>query len=356
MSIVLLPIVVYLCRYQDNDSAGKFSRFIESYKKYPAGCEHFLIIIRKGFEHHESEWSKWCIQLEEISYELRSYPDERYCFGYQRLIIEDHPDQYILFCTASTEILVDNWLALFMRHARNNRILGHCGSFQSMYSDSVKRRNKLRLRIGKPKCFPSSVLSAHNNLLKNYCLTRCPYPHNWTLFSSIKHMLKDLLRFLFCIKGKWDMFCNSTNFYPFPNPVLRTSAFMIPPRILESIYYWPDVMSLSSKNQEFLFESGKYSLSIQALIAGYELLVVGADGKAYSMTEWQNSKTYRSFNQENLVIADHHTRCYEVASITGKRIFEEDVYGKGDVDITSFLEQIAHLDLSEVSDFFNRSF
>ncbi|MDR2410737.1 MAG: hypothetical protein LBE13_21865 [Bacteroidales bacterium] len=93
---------------------------------------------------------------------------------------------------------------------------------------------------------------------------------------------------------------------------------MVPPRLLESIYYWPDAASILSKADEFLFESGKYSLSIQALIRCYELLVVGADGKAYSMEKWRNAKTYRSYNQENLVIADHHHRCYEAASAVMK--------------------------------------
>jgi hypothetical protein len=350
METILKPIVVYVCRCQDRYSFEKFSRFVESYKKHPSGIEHHLIIIRKGFDEYEYEWAKWVLLLEGISFELRTYPDEHYVFGYHRLVMEDHPDQYILFCVASCEILVDNWLALFMRHARNNRILSHGGSFESMYSDVSNRiKYKWNHIRGKKICFSSTS--------KDYCLTRCPYYRNeTTFFSSIKCSLKELLRFLFGVRGKWEIFCSSNNFYPFPNPSLRTSALMVPPQLLKSIYYWPDVMSLSNKNQEFLFESGKYSLSIQALIAGYELLVVGADGKAYPMSEWRDSKTYRSFNQENLVIADHHTRCYEVASLTGKRTFEETVYGKGNVDLAPFFEQITHSDVSKISDFFNREY
>jgi hypothetical protein len=348
MNVILKPLVVYVSRYQDRYSFEKFSRFVESYKKHPSGVEHHLIIIRKGFEEYEYEWAKWIIQLEGISYEIRSYPDEHYVFGYLRLVMEDFPDQYILFCMATTEILIDNWLYLFMTHAQSNRILGCSGSYESFNSNfSDKNVRKLN-----NKMCPRFSVSVRHSI---FCSKQCPYRSNVSIFSfsSIKGEMKCKLYRLLGKKGRWEKFCIH-NFYPFPNPALCTTGFMVPPRLLESIYYWPNVASILSKNDEFLFESGKYSLTVQALHMGYEVLVVGADSKTYSLAEWRKAKTFRSYNQENLIIANHHHRCYTAASDKMKRLFEKKTYGTGDVDLTSFWEQIQHINISEIPLFFNQ--
>ncbi|MDR2408909.1 MAG: hypothetical protein LBE13_12470 [Bacteroidales bacterium] len=347
MNIIQFPIVVYLCRYQDKDSAGKFSRFVESYKKHPAGCDHLLIIIRKGFEKHESEWDKWTIPLYGISFKVRTYPDEHYTFGYLRLVMEDYPDQYILFCMATCEILVDNWLNLFMQHAQSNRILGCCGSYES--ANSNNSFDKKMRKLNQIRCSRFSALVKHNV----FCLKMCPYLTNTSFLLRIKYKIKRNLYWLLQKKLNWEKFCLS-NFYPFPNPALRTATFMVPPQLLKTIYYWPDIVSITSKNVEFLFESGKYSLSIQALIAGYELFVIGADGKAYPIEEWRNSKTFRSHQQENLIIADHHNRCYDAASDKVKKRLEEKSYGQGNVDLTSFWERIRCVDITEIPHFFKQ--
>jgi hypothetical protein len=169
-----LPIVVYVSRFQDKDSAGRFSRFVESYKKHPAGCEHELMIIKKGFQEHEHIWDEWIKQLGGISIKIYEYPDAHYVFGYLRIIMEEYPDRYILSFMSSTTILVDNWLDLFMRHAEPKRILGHGGGFVSLAGPSFLSRYKLTALY----------------------------------FRLLSH---------------WDVhYKNLDNFFPFPNPAVRT--------------------------------------------------------------------------------------------------------------------------------------
>jgi|GEM_PF-3454682 len=273
------PIVVYVCRRQDKDSAGKFTRFFDSYKQHPAGHEHDLIIIKKGFRDHENDWKQWTAQISGIPFELREYPDKNYVFGYVRNLMEEFPDRYILVLNATSEILVDHWLDFYMRHAAPKRLLGACGNYFS-WND-----------------FPEFTLT---KLFRSSRRSRKRLLSNLTIgLSSIPEAFYD-------------------GFHPYPNPNLRTTGFMIPPRFLESIAYWPKAGSIRSKNDEHLFEAGIYGLSMQTLLHGYELLVVGADGRCYPINEWCHSHCFFSSNQENLVIGDHITKKYAKMSTRQK--------------------------------------
>jgi hypothetical protein len=320
-----LAIVVYVIRKQDENSAMRFSRFVTSYKKHPAGFEHKLIIIRKGFQDCEDEWQQWITQLEGIPFELRSYPDRHYFFGYIRLVMEDYPDQYILSCASTTEILVDNWLYLFMKHAKLNRILSHCGCFQSLAGSEMSHSNKDRWeniisKIGRFVSFDYSIKQVLFNRRN---------------VNKLKSYASDL-------------------YYPFPNPYLRTSVFMVPPRLLSAIY-WPTVDSIQTKYDDYLFESSKYGLSAQALYRDYNLLVVGRDGEAYNIPEWKDSGTFRSKDQYNLVIGDHHTSDFYFASSSQKKMFEDLTYGKGNIDLDSFLSQIKRSTLENAPEFYRKA-
>lgn len=94
---------------------------------------------------------------------------------------------------------------------------------------------------------------------------------------------------------------------PFPNPHLRSNAFMLARGGIK-MFDWPRV---TNRHDAWLLECGPNSLTRQAqnLSYGY-VAVVGANGKGYMSDEWRDSKTYRSGAQENLLIADNRTRDY----------------------------------------------
>jgi len=305
-----LPIVVYVSRFQDEDSAGKFARFVDSCKKHPAGHEHDLFIIKKGFQEHEDVWDTWIRQLDGIPFQIRAYPDRHFVFGYVRNLMEEFPDRYILICNATCEIRVDQWLDLFMCHANPNRILGAMGSYRSMI-------------------FPPPLT------LRNFIRSSGKTRHAWWL----------------SLWGNRRTFW-SENFYPYPNPHLRTAVFMVPPRLLERWFYWPRSESILSKNDEFLFESGKFSMTVQALLAGLEPLVVGVDGKAYPIVEWPHAETFQSGEQKNLVISDHQARTYDAYSFERKKRTAKGIW-KSEIDqLDRFFEQVMSSDTSQIETFF----
>jgi hypothetical protein len=93
---------------------------------------------------------------------------------------------------------------------------------------------------------------------------------------------------------------------PFPNPHLRTNGFMLRRDDLLALR-WPTGRSKSAAHQ---LESGKAGITRQIAARGGRALVVGRDGRGYETGAWASSRTFRSGDQENLLIADNRTRQY----------------------------------------------
>ena len=322
------PIVVYVSRYQDEDSAGKFARFVDSYKKHPAGYEHELFNIKKGYQEHEDVWDAWVRQLDGIPFQIRAYPDRHFVFGYVRNLMEEFPDRYILVCNATSEIRVDQWLDLYMRHANPNRILGTMGSYGSVCHGQTSR-------------IIATTPFTLKNLIRSSSATRRQWWRQFLQFLGYDFPSQSQETI---ITGKY--------FYPPPNPHLRTTGLMLPPRLLERIFYWPRSEDIYTKNDEYYFEHGKFGLTVQALLTGMEPLVVGANGQAYTIREWSQSGTFMSDEQNNLIINDWCSRLYENFSLKEKKNYFKAVYGYQDEKIANFFDQIRSSDTSQIASVF----
>jgi hypothetical protein len=96
---------------------------------------------------------------------------------------------------------------------------------------------------------------------------------------------------------------------PFPNPHLRTNAFMLE-RALMLELRWPRV---TTKRATWALESGTGGVTRQIEARGLAALVVGRDGQGYPRERWRESRTFRSDEQQNLLVADNRTRQYAEA-------------------------------------------
>jgi hypothetical protein len=90
-------------------------------------------------------------------------------------------------------------------------------------------------------------------------------------------------------------------FPPFPNPHIRTNAFLIRRDLMLDI----EVGDLSNKADVLRFESGRRSLTRQIRRRDLDVLVVGQDGVAYRPDAWPQSHTFRSGDQANLMVSDN---------------------------------------------------
>ena len=113
--------------------------------------------------------------------------------------------------------------------------------------------------------------------------------------------------------------------YPrFPNPHIRTTAFMIGrPELLRM-----GLEQARDKRSAYLLESGRMSITRQVQRRGLRAVVTGRDGRAYEVADWPSSRTYRSGGQDNLLVADNRTRDWEQASPRLRHRLSRDAWGE----------------------------
>src|SRR5207247_122146 len=112
---------------------------------------------------------------------------------------------------------------------------------------------------------------------------------------------------------------------------VRTNAFIISRAL--ALECWPRF--IPTKRTAYLFEAGKRSLTSRVMRLGLNVLVVGRDGRGYAKEDWATSRTYRSGQQENLLVADTQTDRYKESSLQKKRYLAHAAWGKSAPNLTS---------------------
>jgi hypothetical protein len=110
----------------------------------------------------------------------------------------------------------------------------------------------------------------------------------------------------------------------FPNPHIRSTAFMIPRRAILEI----GLDRVRDKHDAYLLESGPASITRRVQEAGRRVVVVGRDARAYDVPDWPRSRTYRAGEQDNLLVADNRTDDWHRASPRLRRRLTLDAWGK----------------------------
>lgn len=117
-------------------------------------------------------------------------------------------------------------------------------------------------------------------------------------------------------------------FKKFPNPHIRTTGFMIKKSLI--CYIFKDLI-IEDKIDAYRFESGKFSLTNQVLNKGLDVLVVGKNGRGYSIKNWIYSNTFRQGNQDNLLLSDNQTENYKKMKWGEKQIFHKLTWGNNEI-------------------------
>jgi hypothetical protein len=257
-----------------------FRRFLSSYREYPGGLDHGLVILYNGFSadalgehralldgipHRE-------LRLPFMARDLRAYV----------WAAERCSARHLCFINSYSTLLAGGWLRALNGYLVRPGVgaAGATGSWESFYSNYLRRLKEL----GRP----SSPLAWARHV----------------------NRLRKLRRY-------------RANFDPAPNPHLRSNAFMIE----RSRWLSLERSSLKTKWQTWLFESGKRSMTAQLSESGLKVYVVGRDGEAYAQDRWPLSGTFRLGNQENLLVADNRTRQYDEADEDGRRYMREIAWG-----------------------------
>jgi hypothetical protein len=239
-----------------------FDRFVTSCEDHPSGTEHDWLLVFKGFPGNEVP-SSYLERAAPLRPSVLTIADEGFDIGAYYAAARANLYEAFCFLNSFSIVLCDGWLGILRHHdALDVGLVGTTGSWESLYTDLV-----LDLPGG-PVSRLRGAVRARRELLHR----RMAYP-------------------------------------PFPNPHLRSNAFLVRREVLLRMVVPP----LATKEEAMYFESGRRSLTRQVLALGLKVLVAGADGSAYPPDAWRTSGTFRSGEQSNLLVADNRTRQYELA-------------------------------------------
>ena len=253
-----------------------FRKFVHSYITHPAGIDHDLIVLFKGFS-SEEETIEYKLLLKDVKFSSLFIKDTCFDIGTYRNAASTLNYDWFCFLNSSSVILDKDWLMKMYKYASlgNVGLVGATGSYESTYHSYAIWLNLCEDRATCWRRFLSCDGPFYRKLIR--------------AFNPIRHKL---------LYYYW--------YGPFPNYSIRTNAFMISKRVLNRIKWGRS----NSKSDNLRFESGRKSLSKQIVNMNYELLVVGRNGRAYKRDAFHESNCFRQGDQENLLIADNRTDDY----------------------------------------------
>jgi hypothetical protein len=275
--------VVHLVR--ECNGLKPFKLFLDSYLKYPAGVEHELLILYKGFK-NEKNITLYELLLNKVPHNILFVNDFGFDIQPYFTAVKKYKYKYFIFINSFSQILDADWLLKFYKHASQIDVglVGATGSYQSIYTDFFK-----------------------HDWVSNKWLS----PKSWAYNLYLQYHK---------IKMSW--YINS--FSPFPNYHIRTNAFMITRELMCKIKY----RTVITKLHAWMFESSKLSLTNQVMAFKLKVLVVGRDGIGYDCREWIDSNTFWQRDQGNLLIMDNQTLKYNSGDQDTKKTLSMYAWGQ----------------------------
>jgi hypothetical protein len=244
------------------------------------GISHDLRIVFNGFR-NKSDLLAYQQLLDGLPHSSLILPKSVQDIPAYFAAAEHFDSDYLCFLNSHSVILDERWLAKMAAHLDPSvGVVGATGSYESHYSN----------------------------------LARAPLRRSrwWGLDTAARKVN----RRLHLIRSK-------RYYVPYPNPHIRTNAFLIPRRVMCSLR----AGDVSSKAGAHRFESGKQSLTRQVFHLGMRALVVGVDGRAYERESWRESRTFRSGEQSNLLVSDNRTREYFEADLETRNHLSQLAWG-----------------------------
>ncbi|HEX8180977.1 MAG TPA: hypothetical protein VF525_15630 [Pyrinomonadaceae bacterium] len=273
--------LVHLVRAQNG--LEPFESFLASYRAHPCGVPHELLLVFKGFA-PDANLTPYHALLAGLSYRTLTVADEEFDIGPYFAAARAFDHEYFCFLNSFSVILADDWLGALYRHSTRPGVglVGATGSHESIYTCHLQA-----------------------------------WP--WTV--GTKRLSRLYLAGLYY--GWRELWQLRADFAPFPNPHVRTNAFILPRHVISRLKLWP----LQRKADAERFESGRHGLTHQVLDMNLATLVVGRDGQAYAPAHWRASRTFRGGEQTNLLVADNRTRQYAQADPATKRALAQQAWG-----------------------------
>ena len=275
--------VVHLVRRQNGTLP--FKRFLDSIREYPAGIPYDLVVLFKGFRKSSPEYEAL---LEGIAHRRLFVSDRGFDINAYFEAVRRLDDARFCFLNSYSRILSAGWLEKLVRWSvlGDVGLVGATGSCQSIAGGYTREDRELRA-LPPVTQFWTRVGRALRDRRPNARMERAS-------------------RVILRMTGQWRP---GRDFPSFPNPHIRTNAFVASREVLCRVRPGPVRLKVSA----YKFESGKDSLTNQVRRLGMRVLVVGRDGEGYAPERWHLSNTFWQSREENLLVADNQTELYLAA-------------------------------------------
>jgi hypothetical protein len=251
--------------------------FLESLAKCNSLSSIDVYIIVKGdvnkWELNQiNEYLRYC----DIKAQITMYDESGYDLDAYLYISSKIQNTNTLFFNTKSKILNQSFLIYLLELSeKKNTIVSSTSSFQSHYS-TVFQTNKWYWEFNKSFSF---------NFRKYKLFAKAFFYWQWL-------------------------------FPKFPNPHIRTNAFMVN---REAFLKLKIKLPLKNKFAAYLLESGRSSITNQFMKMGYSVGVLDKHGKIWDLKECHKSNTFWQGNQENLLVADNQTEIYANATEQEKK-------------------------------------
>lgn len=280
--------VVHLVRR--GNSHDHLERFVRSYLAYHSGMHHELIILFKGFDGKAPAESERV--LAGVPHARLFVSDAGFDVTAYARSAEELDCEYLCFLNSYSEILDDDWLAKLHAAVRraNVGIVGATGSWQSSlehFRGYVPKTGEL-----------------------------APPPPLWNRLVARAHLGTGIVRRIRRYERSW-------RWGPFPNPHIRTNAFMLSKELFVSV----KMGVMRKKLDTYVFESGRNSLTQQLLKRDLGALVVSRTGEAFEPQDWYKAETFWRNQQGGLLVADNMTRMFDACNSEKQGIYSYLAWG-----------------------------
>jgi glycosyltransferase involved in cell wall biosynthesis len=329
--------VFYLARLKEGFS--HFAEFAQSIRNHPAGLDHDLIIICKGFT-RRSEFAVISGIFKGIPYQITEVDDDigQDIHSYHAAAAR-FPHTYACFINTFTQIRSDDWLKKLFDAMSLPRVgmVGATASFESL-NNSYELLHTVGWLANAPTRFDRKLYqSFYWVIASSIGATAHRLRSRYRGYRGIRRFIGDILynrpsisEILDRPRNEWarvsskdGAFHFAAQYPQFPNPHIRSNVFMLR---REDIVQMP-LVDGDQKLAGCAFESGSDGLSARMLKRGERLMMVGANGQAYDVPEWVNSGCFRSKEQENLLATDNQTRVFESYSELERKIVRTMAWG-----------------------------
>lgn len=237
------------------DGVDTFCRFMDSYRRCDRNFPHTLIVVFKGFG-SSSGFEPFLKHLNDIIYVPLCIADVGFDIGAYIFSVRHTDFKYYFFLNSFSEILsplLIQYLSCYV-DSDDSSVIGCTSSCES-------------LSLGLPFKFTAA-----------------------SFFRAVRDFIFNIYRFS----------C-------FPNPHLRTNAFLIRRDVLLSLDITP---FFKTKAQCHEFESGRNSLTVQLARKSLAVYVVDYEGHLHMLSDSNFVGSFRRGLQNRLLVGDNQTRNY----------------------------------------------